>query len=122
MDERMAHGAREAEEPVTRHKKSSEAAIQREIVLWLRARGCVVAITDASVGLGCAGIPTGWPDITGLLPGGRFLSIEVKSARGRQTPEQKDYQARIGAAGGIYILARSLAAVQESLRYYVFRA
>lgn len=50
--------------------------------------------------------PTGISDIVGLLLG-RAIYIEVKTATGRQRPEQKAFQAAVERAGGIYILARS---------------
>jgi hypothetical protein len=50
----------------------------------------------------------GMPDITGMLPGGRFLGIEVKTATGKQSDNQKAFQARCDKEGGLYILARSL--------------
>lgn len=37
---------------------------------------------------------------------GRPLAIETKDATGRQTQEQKDFQAAWEAAGGVYILGR----------------
>lgn len=50
--------------------------------------------------------PTGISDIVGLLLG-RAIYIEVKTATGRQRPEQKAFQAAVERAGGIYIVARS---------------
>lgn len=97
-----------------KRRRKPEAKVQKAIVLWLNAEvGAVLAVTDAGVlskmGLNMScGIPAGWPDITACLPGGRFLGIEVKSARGRQSDAQKFIQARIEKAGGLYILAHSL--------------
>lgn len=50
----------------------------------------------------------GQADITGLLPGGRRLEVEVKTRTGRVRPEQRQFQDLITAHGGLYILARSL--------------
>lgn len=61
------------------------------------------------------GVP-GAADISGLLNDGRRIEIEVKSAVGRQSPDQKNYQAMIERFNGIYILARSVADVAEALR------
>ena len=47
---------------------------------------------------------------------GLFFSIEVKTATGRQRPEQKQWQSAIEAAGGCYILARSVDDALEGLR------
>lgn len=59
------------------------------------------------------GVP-GQPDIMGCYFG-RFVGIEVKTDTGRQRPEQADWQAAIEAAGGCYILARSVADALEGI-------
>lgn len=50
----------------------------------------------------------GAADITGILPDGRRLEIEVKAATGRQSEQQKKYQAMIERFNGVYVLARSV--------------
>jgi hypothetical protein len=51
----------------------------------------------------------GQADITGLVgPHGRRLEIEIKSATGRQTPEQRAFGERITRLGGLYLVCRSL--------------
>jgi hypothetical protein len=58
----------------------------------------------------------GAADISGILRrDGRRLEIEVKSPTGRQSPEQKAFQAMIEAFGGKYILARSIEDVEREL-------
>lgn len=52
------------------------------------------------------GIP-GQADILGCAAG-RFFAVEIKTATGRQSAEQRAFQKRITDAGGIYVLARSL--------------
>jgi hypothetical protein len=64
------------------------------------------------------GVP-GQADLTGILPGGLRLEIEVKSAGGRQTTEQQTYQRMIQRFGGMYVLARSAEDVQEALEAYL---
>lgn len=55
----------------------------------------------------------GSADILGCLrPSGRFLAIEVKTKTGIQSTEQQAFQRTLIAAGGIYLLARS---VQDAL-------
>jgi len=49
----------------------------------------------------------GSPDIIGVLPNGRFLGVECKSATGRQSAKQKKFEAKLGTNKGLYILARS---------------
>lgn len=98
-----------------------EAFIQFEILkawgaspllrLWRQNTG-VAKMGDRSVRFG---IP-GQGDLSGLiLPNGRRLEIEVKSETGRQTEEQKRFERMITAFGGLYILARSVAEVDQAL-------
>ena len=44
---------------------------------------------------------------------GRFVAIEVKTATGRQSPEQRDWQGVVERAGGVYLLVRS---VEEAVK------
>jgi len=60
------------------------------------------------------GVP-GQADLTGILPDGRRLEIEVKAARGRQTEDQQNYQTMIERLGGVYVLAYSVEDVREAL-------
>jgi len=48
----------------------------------------------------------GVADIVGMLPGGRFVAIEVKTAKGKMSPEQQAFIDAIEAKGGIGIIAR----------------
>lgn len=51
----------------------------------------------------------GSPDILAIAPPeGRTWGIECKSATGRQTPEQKNFQERMEMAGAVYTLARTI--------------
>jgi hypothetical protein len=112
-----------------------ERKIQLEIVHWLQAHGVPLAVTDAGalhhLGTGTCprcgskvevgehykcGIPHGWSDITCCFPGGRYVGIEVKSAKGVQSEEQRQHQAIIEAAGGVYLLCRSVEEVKIGLR------
>ena len=49
----------------------------------------------------------GTPDIT-VCEGGRFIGIECKTAKGKQSALQKQAEAEIEASGGKYFLVRSL--------------
>ena len=52
-------------------------------------------------------------DISGLLVDGRRLEIEVKTETGKQSDEQKNFEAMIRRFGGVYLLVRS---AEEALR------
>lgn len=60
------------------------------------------------------GIP-GQADLTGILPDGRRLEIEVKSPTGEQTTEQRRFQKMIERFRGVYVLARSVEDVRRQL-------
>lgn len=58
----------------------------------------------------------GSADILGILPGGRFLAIEVKKPGGVLTDDQKNFLARINAKGGFAFMADNLDTVIEKLQ------
>lgn len=64
------------------------------------------------------GLP-GQADLTGILPGGLRLEIEVKGAAGRQTEEQRAFQRMIERFGGVYVLARSVQDVWQAIGSYL---
>jgi hypothetical protein len=102
-------------------RKKSEARVQHDIVKWLCARGVILAVTDAGalhrMGIEAScGIPKGWPDLTCLFPGGRFVGIECKAKRGTQSNAQKIFEQAIQKNGGLYILAHDRAELIEALR------
>lgn len=49
----------------------------------------------------------GSPDIVCVVDG-QYVGIEVKAPQGRQSEHQKDFQQRLEAVGGRYILAHDL--------------
>jgi len=88
-----------------------EAPILRACLKWLRTRG-IFAYRQNTGTAWINGQPVsfGFPgaaDITGILPDGRRLEIECKSATGKQSEKQKWFQAKIEANGGLYLLVRS---------------
>lgn len=98
-----------------------EKAIQNEII---EAIGSIPSLRIWRMNTGVAkhgkrvvryGVP-GQADITGILPDGRRLEIEVKSATGRQSKDQARFQRIIEAHKGLYILARSVDDVLDRLR------
>lgn len=51
--------------------------------------------------------PKGIPDII-VVAGGLFYALEVKTPVGRQSPEQKEFEALVKKHGGKYHIVRSL--------------
>lgn len=71
---------------------------------WRNNSGAV-RIDTAFVRFGCPGSP----DVIGLIyPHGRFLGVECKTEKGRQSDQQKRFQMMLTKHGGIYILCRSV--------------
>jgi hypothetical protein len=92
----------------------NEAAVLRSCLEYLRLRGVVCwrqnsgALTTPSGGFMRAADINGVADIIGLLPSGRFLAVECKSLRGRQSEAQRAFQAMVEGSGGLYIIARGI--------------
>jgi len=53
------------------------------------------------------GLPPGFSDLFGVIPGGRAVFIEVKSLTGRATPEQEKFLGQMAKAGACAGVARS---------------
>lgn len=90
-----------------------ESDIQKQIMLALSQAGCVVWRNNTGMIKNPQGRPVrfglcvGSSDIIGIGPGGRFLAIEVKTAKGRATEKQLNFINRVIKAGGIAGVARS---------------
>lgn len=115
----MSLRASEVFAPIRRRGKP-ERAVQRAILTYLRLTGALVAVTDAGAAyragsFGADTVPPGWPDITGLLPDGRFIGVECKAPGGRQSELQKDIEQEIRRRRGLYILARGIEDVQKGI-------
>lgn len=57
----------------------------------------------------------GSPDIIAVIHG-RFIGIECKAPKGKQSENQKMFQQTLEEAGGFYILAYSIDDVEEGLK------
>ena len=96
--------------------RQEEHNIQVGIVQYLRLRGFEVfaipnggrrdAVTGAK--LKAEGVTAGAADMIILLPIGNVLFVEVKTAKGRQSPEQKAFQERVESLGFNYVIWRSV--------------
>lgn len=90
-----------------------ESDIQRLIMLALSEAGCLIWRNNTGVLKNAAGIPikfglcVGSSDLIGLTPAGRFLAVEIKTSKGRATPEQLLFIEAVRARGGIAGIARS---------------
>jgi len=105
-----------------RRRGKPERAVQKACLAVLRQLGALAAVTDAGAAYRAGAffgdpIPRGWPDITGLLPDGRFVGVECKAPRGRQSAAQKRMEAEIRKRNGIYILAHSAEDVRKGIQH-----
>ena len=87
--------------------KVTETDIRRQIQDYLRIRGWFVFYNLQGLGS-----YRGISDLTAVRAG-RVLFIELKTARGRQSDYQKQFQADLEAAGGEYVLCRGVEDLQE---------
>jgi len=108
-------------------RRGEETALVRQILEYLSYRGVWAyrvntgGLLDKSGRLVRFGTP-GHPDIVARLKpsspekgSGRVLWIEAKSAKGRLSPAQKDWQAKAEKYGDVYIVARKIEDVTEYL-------
>lgn len=103
--------------------KKREAQLQAEIRLaigrmpdvrlWRNNSGFLDgAITKIRVGLA-----TGSSDLIGILaPSGRFIALEIKTPKGRETEEQKQWQAIIRRFGGFACVVRSVQEAEDAIQ------
>ena len=67
------------------------------------------------------GVQPGVADLHITLPGGLTGWIELKSERGRQSPEQREFEQAERGAGAMYNVCRSLDNVQKTLKAWGIR-
>ena len=82
--------------------KKSEKDIRAEVKDYLEWTGWFVY--HLLQGLGC------YPGLSDLvaIKNGRVVHVELKTAAGRQSQVQKDFQEKVEAAGGTYVVARCM--------------
>jgi len=83
------------------------------IPAWRMNSGAYKSQTGTFVRYGFAGCP----DIIAIVPGtGKFLAIEVKSATGKLTDEQKAFARIVNESRAYAIVARSVEDVENFLK------
>lgn len=86
-----------------------EAALKTKLREYLTARGAFWSTVQ-----GGAFAKPGDPDIV-VCYKGRYVAVEAKAPKGRQSSIQRIRQKQIEDAGGIYVLARTIEDVSEVL-------
>ena len=91
----------------------AEAVLQREIGRALSRAGYTFRKqrTDQR-----SGMTAGWPDMDVLLPGGRVVYLEVKNAKGRLSPFQRNMHLRMAQLGHHVFIVKSVAHALEVVR------
>lgn len=92
-----------------RSRSVRESAIQSGIVAAVRDAGGWAIVTRPP------GVPTGTPDIIACLDG-RFAAIEVKRPGATATVIQAAQMAAIRSAGGVAVVATSVAEAMAALQ------
>ena len=88
------------------------ALSERGIMAWNNPTGVAIPLgSTAPVRYGL----TGAPDVIGILPGGRFLAVEVKVGRDRVRPEQERWHARARELGALVIVLRETDELSDML-------
>jgi len=103
-------------------KSTPEGLIQASILRWLKHhdifhwRSNNTGVWDPTRKLFRKSPNTmkGVSDILGVFQG-RLLAIEVKSAKGRISPEQEQFLSQINQEGGVAFVARSIQDVEDYL-------
>jgi hypothetical protein len=85
---------------------------RRGVFCWNNPTGAAQTAPGRWVSFG----KKGSADIIGILPGGRFLAVEVKAPQGRLSAEQREFLERVSALGGMAVVAKSAADVDAALR------
>ena len=93
----------------------SESEIQAQIVQYLTAKGLYFWRNNVGRKHNLYFGKKGSADITGILKNGIRLEIEVKDHKGKQSPEQQEFQRMIEKNNGLYILARDVNDVVQKL-------
>ena len=100
-------------------KKRSEADIQLSILQELKRQGkfCwrnqpVTFNHQLGFHISNPYVPKGMPDILCCIDS-QLVGIEVKTPKGKQSPDQILFQKRLELSGGKYVLAKSVADIKD---------
>lgn len=104
----------------------SESKIQQEIFEYFHnnfclphhsPRSCIYHIPNQNQQhLVSIGVKAGVPDLQIILPGPKFIYVEVKDHKGVQSPKQKEFEAYCKEMGIPYYLVRSLDEFKDVLK------
>ncbi len=79
---------------------------EKDFICWRNNTGKLADVNGRWV---TYGLGVGSADIIGVLaPWGRFVALEVKTARGKQNPMQWNWSLAVRGKGGFYSVVRSV--------------
>ncbi|RLB94605.1 MAG: hypothetical protein DRH26_00625 [Deltaproteobacteria bacterium] len=101
--------------------KRTEAMIQKSCMDWLKflqkTKDIVFFRANSGAFQTAQGryVKTGTPGLSDICAifNGVFYGIEIKTATGRMSQSQKDFQKKLEASGGKYVLCRSVGDLKE---------
>ena len=103
-------------------RRTAESAVLRACLDYLQLRGIchwranqIPAPVNDGKGFRRFWGLRGVSDICGVLPGGRFLACECKSATGKLTPHQRLFLQRVNELGGLGVVVRDVKELAEAL-------
>ena len=97
--------------------KKLERDVRAEVLAYLQSVGVFVKVHTIDNRRLSTGLGVGTPDLIGILPGGRFLGIELKrpGLASRTTAEQDAWIGMINRMGGLGFVATSAEEVKSKL-------
>jgi len=102
-------------------KPSESSALTDAVIKYIKLHGGVayrintVGVYDEKLGgLRNSGMKKGLPDVIGIYKG-RFLGVEIKVGKDRQSDHQKDREVEINQAGGVYLIAKTFDQIKPLL-------
>lgn len=85
---------------------------QSGLVYWRVPNGPVMHSIGNKVIRKCSPIK-GFPDIAGVFPNGKFFAIELKTDKGRLSPEQHEWITKLNMSGAMAIVLRTKDEIRE---------
>jgi hypothetical protein len=85
---------------------------QSGLVCWRVPNGPVTHSINGRMIRKCSPIK-GFPDLAGVLPNGKFFAVELKSEKGRLSPEQIEWITKLNYSGAIAVVLRSKDEIRE---------
>lgn len=88
-------------------KEPTATDLTRQALEFLLFNGCFAWRQNNFGKLGRAGVAKkGVPDIIGITRDGRFVGLEIKVGKDRQSEDQKGFEKQIKEKGGVYAVIK----------------